>query len=158
VTTHPQRFRRVLAAYPTGVTAVAALVDGRPAGISASSFTSVSLEPALVSVCIAHTSTTWPLLRDLPRIGVSVLSAEQEHIARALASRDGDRFEAIGWSAGSDGSVRIDGASAWLDCSIDTVVRAGDHDIVVLRVVELDGDPAVDPLVFHGSTYRRRLG
>jgi flavin reductase (DIM6/NTAB) family NADH-FMN oxidoreductase RutF len=158
VTTDPMRFRRVLAAYPTGVTAIAALVDGRPAGISASSFTSVSLEPALVSVCIAHTSTTWPLLRDLPRIGVSVLSAEQEHVARALGSRDGDRFAAIGWSAGPDGSVRIDGASAWLDCSIDTVVRAGDHDIVVLRVVELDGDPAVDPLVFHGSTYRRRLG
>lgn len=111
-----------------------------------------------MSVCIAHTSTTWPRLRDLPRIGVSVLSAEQEHVARALASRDGDRFATIGWSAGPDGSVRIDGASAWLDCSIDTVVRAGDHDIVVLQVVELDGDPAVDPLVFHGSTYRRRLG
>lgn len=157
MTTDPQRFRRVLAAYPTGVTVVAAMVDGRPLGITASSFTSVSLEPALVSVCIAHTSTTWPSLRGLPRIGVSVLSAEQEPVARSLSSRAPDRFDSIGWTAGSDGSVRIDGASAWIDCSIENEVRAGDHDIVVLRVVELDGDPAVDPLVFHGSSYRRRL-
>jgi flavin reductase (DIM6/NTAB) family NADH-FMN oxidoreductase RutF len=158
VTTDAQHFRRVLAAYPSGVTAVAALVDGRPVGISASSFTSVSLDPPLVSVCIAHTSTTWPLLADLPRIGVSVLSAEQEHVARALSSKASDRFEGISWNAGQDGAVRIANASAWLDCSIETVVRAGDHDIVVLRVLELNGDPAVHPLVFHGSTFRKLQG
>jgi len=65
--------RRVYGAYPTGVAVVAGLVDGRPAGIAASSFVPVSLDPPLVSVCVAHTSTTWPLLGGLPRIGISVL-------------------------------------------------------------------------------------
>lgn len=158
MTTDATRFRRVLAAYPTGVTAVAAVVDGVPLGIVASSFTSVSLEPPLVSVCVAHTSSTWPVLRRLPRIGLSVLSAQQEHVARALSSKAADRFADVGWTEGPDGTLRIDGASAWIDCSIETEVRAGDHDIVVLHVIELDGDPAVDPLVFHGSRYHTRLG
>src|SRR5690606_13074244 len=73
MTTVELGLRRVYGAYPTGVTAVAGLVGGRPVGIAASSFVPVSLTPPLVSVCVAHTSTTWPLLRDLPRIGISVL-------------------------------------------------------------------------------------
>ena len=60
--------RRVFAAYPTGVAAIAALVEGTPAGIAASSFVSVSLDPPLVSVCVAHTSTTWPTLRNARRL------------------------------------------------------------------------------------------
>jgi flavin reductase (DIM6/NTAB) family NADH-FMN oxidoreductase RutF len=66
-----------------------------------------------------------------------------------------DRFAGIKWDAGLDGAVRVAGASAWLDCAIETVVRAGDHDIVALRVLDFDGDPAVHPLVFHGSTFRK---
>jgi len=152
----PARLRRVFGAFPSGVTALAAVVDGRPVGIAASSFTSVSLTPALVSVCVAHTSTTWPLLSGAPRLGVSVLAAGHEEACRRLASRDaGDRFAGLDWRETEDGAVLLDGASAWLDCSVEQQVRAGDHDIVVLRVHDLDADHAVSPLVFHASGFHR---
>ncbi|WP_329139776.1 flavin reductase family protein [Streptomyces sp. NBC_01476] len=152
---HTTELRRVFGAFPTGVTAVAALVDGAPVGIAASSFTSVSLDPPLVSVCVAHSSTTWPALRGAGRLGVSILGAHQERACRQLAARDGDRFAGLDWHATDDGAVLVEDASAWLDCSVDQVIRAGDHDIVLLRVHELDADPAVPPLVFHASGFRR---
>lgn len=151
----PLRLRRIFAAYPSGVTVVAAMSDGSPIGLTANSFTTVSLTPALVSVCVAHSSTTWPALRQLGRIGVSVLSAQQEHVARRLSGPASDRFAADDWRATDAGAVLIEGSSAWLECEIDQVVEAGDHDIVVLRIIDLDGDPDVAPLVFHGSQFRR---
>ena len=75
----PQRLRHVFGAFPSGVAAVAALVGGVPVGIAASSFTSVSLDPPLVSLCVAHTSTTWPLLRGADRLGVSILGEAQDY-------------------------------------------------------------------------------
>jgi flavin reductase (DIM6/NTAB) family NADH-FMN oxidoreductase RutF len=154
----PGELRRVFGAFPTGVTAVAALVEGAPVGIAASSFTSVSLDPPMVSVCIAHTSSTWPLLRSAGRFGVSVLGAHQEDAGRALSGRGEDRFAKLSWRATRDGAVLIDSATAWLECSIEQEVRAGDHDIVVLRVHDLDADIDVAPLVFHGSRFRRLEG
>lgn len=147
--------RRLYGAFPTGVTSVAALVDGKPVGLAASSFTSVSLEPPLVSVCIAHTSNTWPVIRTAPTIGVSVLAAHQSTQGRALAERGIDRFADIDWRASPSGSVFVNGASAWLDTKLENEVRAGDHDIVLLRVVEFDVEPESPPLVFHGSRFRR---
>jgi flavin reductase (DIM6/NTAB) family NADH-FMN oxidoreductase RutF len=151
----PDRLRRVFGAFPTGVTAIAALIDGQPVGLAANSFATVSLNPALVSVCIAHTSTTWPVLREAPRLGISVLSAAQTGAGRQLAARTDDRFEALIWRATDDGAVLLDGASAWLECSIDQQILAGDHEIVVLRVHDLDADADVTPLVFHASQFRR---
>ena len=148
--------RRVFAAYPTGVAALAALVDGAPRGIAASSFVPVSLNPPLVSICVAQTSTTWPVLRAAPRLGISVLAAHQERAGRQLGARDGERFAALPWTATAAGAVRICGASAWLDCTLEREIPAGDHDIVLLRIRDLAlaaGD--VPPLIFHGSTYRR---
>jgi flavin reductase (DIM6/NTAB) family NADH-FMN oxidoreductase RutF len=147
--------RRVFGAYPTGVTAVAALTGGVPAGITANSFTSVSLEPPIVSICVAHTSTTWPSLRRAARLGISVLGAHQERHGRALSQRRGDRFDSVRWRATPDGAVLLDGASAWLDCSIEREIRVGDHDLILLRVHALDADAAVPPLVFHASQFRR---
>jgi flavin reductase (DIM6/NTAB) family NADH-FMN oxidoreductase RutF len=146
--------RRVFSTFPTGVVAVAALVDGRPAGMAASSFVSVSLEPPLVSVCVAHTSTTWPLLRERPRLGISVLGAHQEAAGRQLAGR-GDRFAGLPWHATDDGAVLLRGASAWLDCAIENQIPAGDHDMILLRVHDLSADLRIPPLVFHASAYRR---
>lgn len=151
----PRKLRRVFGAFPSGVTAVAALVDGLPVGMAASSFTSVSLDPPLVSVCVAHTSTTWPRLRNASRLGVSVLAGDQEQACLQLSARDGDRFAALRWSASSEGAVLLAGASAWLDCSVEAEHPAGDHDIVVLRVRDLDADHTVRPLVFHASQFRR---
>ena len=151
----PRTLRQVFAAYPTGVTALAALVDGVPVGMAANSFTSVSLDPPLVSVCVATASETWPVLRRARRIGVSVLSHRQEVASRSLAARGTDRFAGLAWSPTPDGAVFLAGVSAWIDCSVQREIPAGDHGIVLLRVHRLGTGPEVAPLVFHGSRYRR---
>jgi flavin reductase (DIM6/NTAB) family NADH-FMN oxidoreductase RutF len=85
-----------------------------------------------------------------------VLAAHQELASRQLSARDSARFAALSWRATDDGAVRICGASAWLDCSIEQQIPAGDHDIVLLRVRDVGAaDGEVPPLVFHGSSYRR---
>ena len=152
----PEQLRRVFGSFPSGVTAIAALVDGQPVGIAASSFTSVSLDPPLVSVCVAHTSTTWPTLGQATHFGLSVLGDDQNDLCRQLSARSDDRFAGVAWHATSHGAVLVDDASAWLDCTTDQVVRAGDHDIVLLRVEShrLHPDPERAPLVFHASQFR----
>ena len=151
----PAELRRVFGTFPTGVTAVAAFAGGVPLGLAASSFTSVSLDPAFVSVCIAQSSRTWPRLREIPRLGISVLGAHQEGASRRLAAPGDDRFAALPWRVTNGGAVFVEGSSAWLECSVHQEVRVGDHTVVILRVHELDADPAVAPLVFHGSRYRQ---
>ena len=151
----PLHLRRVFGAFPTGVTVVAALVDGVPVGLAASSFVSVSLDPPLVSVCATRTSSTWPALRRAARLGVSVLGAHQEQTGRLFGTRGGDRFTGLGWESNPDGAILLDGSSAWLDCSLEREIPAGDHDILLLRVHDLDADTEIAPLVFHGSRYRR---
>ena len=147
--------RRVYGAYPTGVAVVAGLAGGRPVGMAASSFVPVSLDPPLVSVCMAHASTTWPLLRDLPHIGISVLGAHQEEAGRRLGARRGYRFAGVPWRPTANGCVLIEGAAAWYDCTVEQRIRSGDHDIVVLRVHALDAAAEVSPLVFHASRFHR---
>jgi flavin reductase (DIM6/NTAB) family NADH-FMN oxidoreductase RutF len=151
----PEELRRVFGTFPTGVTAVAAFTEGIPLGLAASSFTSVSLDPPIVSVCIGHSSRTWPRLRALPRLGISVLGAHQEAVSRRLAARDDDRFATLPWRVTVGGAVFVEGSSAWLECSVHQAFSVGDHDVVMLRVHELDADPDVAPLVFHGSRYRQ---
>ncbi|MFB7372041.1 flavin reductase family protein [Streptomyces sp. NPDC056222] len=146
--------RAVYGAFPTGVTAIAALIDGAQVGLVASSFTTVSLAPPLVSVSMAHTSRTWPVLRRAQRLGISVLGAEHGPLCRRLAGPSDERFAGAAWQTTPGGAVLLHGAGAWLECSVDNEVRAGDHDIVVLRVHDLRLDKAVDPLVFHSSTFR----
>jgi flavin reductase (DIM6/NTAB) family NADH-FMN oxidoreductase RutF len=156
----PDRLRRVFGAFPTGVTAVAALADDEPIGLTANSFTSVSLDPALVSVCIARTSRTWSRLSLASRLGVSILSAEQEHVGRQLATRRERRFDGLDWRVTEHGAVLLEGASGWIEASIDQQIEAGDHYIVVLAVHDLDADHDPRPLVFHGGAYTHlpRLG
>jgi len=153
----PKQLRTMLASFPTGVTAVAALVEGKPVGLAANSFTSVSLEPALVSVCADLKSTTWPVLRNQPRLGISILAAEHEQACLRLASRSGDRFAGLDLRASADGAVFINGAGAWIECSLEAEYPGGDHDILVLRVHEIGADPDVAPLVFHRSSFRSLL-
>jgi flavin reductase (DIM6/NTAB) family NADH-FMN oxidoreductase RutF len=150
----PAELRSVFAAFPTGVAAVAAVMGGAPTGLAASSFVPVSLDPPLVSVCIARASTTWPALRTAARLGISVLGCHQEAVSRQLAATGGERFTGLSWRATAHGAVLLPESSAWFDCSVEQEIPAGDHDIVLLRVHDL-GATAVMPLVFHASTYRR---
>lgn len=149
------QLRKAFGCFPSGVTAVCAEVDGVPVGLAASSFTSVSVEPPLVSVCMQHTSTTWPILRQRPRLGLSVLAEGHDDVCARLASKTGDRFAGTDRVASEDGALFVHGATLWLDCTLHAEVPAGDHDIVLLHVHGLRADPTMAPLVFHGSRFRR---
>jgi flavin reductase (DIM6/NTAB) family NADH-FMN oxidoreductase RutF len=120
----------------------------------ASSFTSVSMAPPLVSVAIQLTSTTWPLLAGRPALGLSVLGAHQGPVCRQLAAVGNDRFREVRWSASETGAVLIDGAVAWLTCATDQIIRTGNHDLVLLAVDAVAVNPGT-PLVFHSSSFRR---
>jgi len=150
----PKALRAVYGTFPSGVTAVCALRDGAPVGFAVSSFVSVSLDPALVSVCVQHTSTTWPQLVDRPRLGLSVLGSGQDVVCRRLASKSGDRFADTSFRVTDGGAVLLNGAAAWLECTVHQVVVAGDHDVVLLRVEAMQDHPGVVPLVFHASGFR----
>ena len=151
----PDALRRAFASFPSGITAVAAINDGRPCGLAASSFTSVSLDPPLVSVCIARASGTWPKLRMAPRIGLSVLAQEHGRVARSLAAKGTDRFAEICWERTPHGAVFVRGSALWLDCVRYDELPAGDHVIVLLRITQVWTYPEVSPLVFHGSQFRQ---
>ena len=149
------RFRQVLGHFCSGIVIVTGMEGREPVGLTCQSFTSVSLDPPLASVCIARTSTTWPVLRRATRLGVSVLAADQERLGRQLSQRGGDRFAGATWRASRDGEILLDGACAWLDCSIHEEYPAGDHEIVLLRIHDLDADHDAAPLVFHRSGFGR---
>ncbi|MEE4024016.1 flavin reductase family protein [Gordonia sp. PKS22-38] len=151
----PTLLRNVYGGFPSGVTAICAMVDGIPVGIAASAFTSVSMSPPLVSVCVQNSSRTWPTLRLAQRLGVSVLSADHETVCRSLSAREGDRFADVPFSATADGAIVIDGAVSSLACELVDEVPAGDHHIAMLRIHALHTDGGVQPLVFHRSGFHR---
>jgi flavin reductase (DIM6/NTAB) family NADH-FMN oxidoreductase RutF len=151
----PLTLRNAFGCFPSGVTAVCAMIDGEPAGMAASSFVSVSLDPPLVLVCIQNSSDTWRKLRKAPRIGVSVLGEEHDRACSQLAAKSGDRFDRLEWFATGGGAVLLEGAAVSLDCSVVEEIAAGDHQLVLLRIEELKFQPTVNPLVFHGSRFRK---
>jgi flavin reductase (DIM6/NTAB) family NADH-FMN oxidoreductase RutF len=151
----PLALRSAFSAFPSGVAILAAELESGPAGLTASSFTSVSLEPPLVLVCIGTSSRTWPGLRHADRIGVSVLSEHHAEVSTQLSATNGDRFSGLHWRHSDEGAMFLDGAAAWLDCSIEREIDAGDHNIAILRVHDLHAEPDIAPLVFHASQYRR---
>ncbi|OBI84399.1 flavin reductase family protein [Mycobacterium asiaticum] len=147
--------RRAFGCFPSGVVAVCAAVDGVPVGMAASSFTCVSLDPPLVSVCIQLSSATWPRLRERPYLGLSVLAEQHDEACISLSRKEGDRFAGVGWTELPSGSVVVEGAAARLECRLRDELAAGDHLIAVLEVRSLTADPQVPPLIFHGSRLRR---
>lgn len=146
--------RQAFGCFPSGVTAFCGMRAGAPEGMAASSFTSVSLDPPLVSVCVANTSTTWPKLAELERLGLSVLAGGHGQIARALASKNGDRFSGVDWLATESGAVFVHGSTLWLECAPFKRVPAGDHEIVILQIVSLAAYPDITPMIFHRSGFR----
>jgi flavin reductase (DIM6/NTAB) family NADH-FMN oxidoreductase RutF len=151
------RFRSVLGRFATGVVAITAIdpESGRPTGLAANSFTSVSLDPPLVAFCVAHTSTTWPRLRGADRQCVNILSEPQLEICMQLAAKGGDKFADLEWTASPGGSPVLDGALAWIECSVESEYVAGDHVIVVARAHHLDKHHEGDPLLFYKGGYGR---
>jgi flavin reductase (DIM6/NTAB) family NADH-FMN oxidoreductase RutF len=154
----PARLRQAFGVFPTGVVAVAAEVDGRLSGLAASSFTSVSLEPALVSFSVANTSKTWPALRASERLGLTVLADHHHEVCRQLAGPVETRFDGLSISTSDDGAVTLDDGLARFDCSIYREVEAGDHVVVLLRLHAVEHADTSLPLVFHRSAFGRLAG
>lgn len=149
-----RHFRDVLGQFPTGVAVVTALdAEGRPHGMAVGSFSSVSLDPPLVGFMPARTSSTYPKIEATGRFCVSILGADQEDVCRAMATRGTDKFSGITWFPAPSGAPVIDGALAWIDCTLAQRYEAGDHYIVVgevNRLAELRPGP---PLVFFRGGY-----
>jgi flavin reductase (DIM6/NTAB) family NADH-FMN oxidoreductase RutF/DNA-binding IclR family transcriptional regulator len=141
--------------YPTGVAVITARqADDTPVGMVVGTFTSVSLEPPLVGFLPSRSSTTWPAIREAGRFCANVLGADQEHVCRAFATKSPDRFTVhTGTGAGSP-IPRVAGAVLWIDCDIEAVLPAGDHDIVLGAVRGVDvAEEAGMPLLFLRGGY-----
>jgi flavin reductase (DIM6/NTAB) family NADH-FMN oxidoreductase RutF len=151
----PSSLREAFGHFPSGVVAIAAEVDGIREGLAASTFVPVSLDPPLVSFCVQNTSTTWPRLKTVPRLGISVLGEAHDEAVRTLAAKTGDRFAGLETESNDRGAVFIRGTSMWLESAIEQLIAAGDHTIVVLRVSDVRVNPEIAPIVFHRSVFRR---
>ncbi|GAA2673817.1 MULTISPECIES: flavin reductase family protein [Actinosynnema] len=151
----PTSLRAAFGAFPSGVVAVAAEVDGGLVGLCASSFTAVSLDPPLVSFSIATGSRTWPSLRRADRIGVTVLADHHGPAARRLAGPAESRFTGLDAVVGEGGAVTLADGVAWFETSLERGVEAGDHTIVLLRLHSAAHTPGT-PLVFHRSGFGLR--
>ncbi|NWJ73925.1 flavin reductase family protein [Pseudonocardia sp. ICBG1122] len=145
-------FRRVLGHLPTGVTVVTAWTPDGPVGMAANSVTSVSLEPPLVLFCVAATSTTWPAIDAVGRYCVNVVAGHHEELVRGFSRRGIDRFAGVGVDD-RPGGPGLDDAVAWLDCAAYDRHVAGDHTIVVARVLAVEAAAERHPLVFYRGGY-----
>jgi flavin reductase (DIM6/NTAB) family NADH-FMN oxidoreductase RutF len=148
-------FRALLRRHAAAVVVVTA--PGQPpAGFTATSFTSVSLDPPLVSFCLAHTASAWPAVAAADVVAVHVLTQEQEQVARTFASHGIDRFATHGaWRPGPGGVPLLDGVLAQIVCRVVRRVEAGDHSIV-LAAPEAGShheDHTATPLVYHDGRY-----
>ena len=150
----PDRFRTVLGHFATGVTVVTGGGEEGPSGVAANSFTSVSLDPPLVLVCMAHSSRTWPLIRETGAFAVNFLGDDQEEVGRRFGARGTERFSGMAWDAGTTGSPVLQESLAFVDCRIEAEYEAGDHVIVVGRVVDLGVVREGRPLIFWRGGYR----
>jgi 3-hydroxy-9,10-secoandrosta-1,3,5(10)-triene-9,17-dione monooxygenase reductase component len=140
----PALYRLVMGSFLTGVTVITAHDADGPVGLAASSFTSVSMHPPLVLFCAGSHSSSWPRIRETGHFGVNILSNEQQHVSKQMSSKVPDKFDGVTWRKEVSGSPILDEALAWIDCAIDSQHIAGDHVIVVGRVLGLgarDGEP-----------------
>ena len=145
-------YRRALGSFPTGVTIITAYdTDHHPWGLTANSFTSVSLDPPVVSVCIAKSGRVFPTLSMSGHFAVNILSAAQQDLALHFASNVENRFTDTEWTAGHT-APHLPGAAAYLDCLVHNRVDAGDHEILLGRVQHYT-HTAVPPLVYCRGTF-----
>lgn len=146
-------FRRVLGCFATGVTIVTSIEeDGTLCGLTANSFTSVSLDPPLVLVCLDARSNSLGAIRHSGAFAVNILGEGQRDLSGRFASKLPDKFGDGTWTSAVTGSPTLEGALAWLDCRVERALTAGDHEIVIGRVVAL-GENAGSPLGYFRGGY-----
>jgi len=151
-------FRSTMGAFATGVTVVTTVGHDELYGMTVNAFSSVSLDPPLVLICVNKSSRGHQLIRRSAVLSVNVLAAGQTDLARRFAARDRPR----GWQAlagvpfgrGANGCPVIEGAAAHIDCEARRMYAAGDHVIVVGAVIGMSNEPDAVPLLFHRGRYR----
>jgi len=153
----PMQFRDTMGRFATGVTVVTLSHEGTLRGMTANAFSSVSLDPALLLVCIDEHASMYPFFQTATAFAVNILGGDQEDVSRSFAAR-GEKTEVMGGYAhhlGPLGSPILDGVLAWAECRIERRYEGGDHLIVVGRVVDLAVErPEAKPLIFFGGSYR----
>ena len=164
MTAHPQshhavppfdvsQFKEAMGRFTTGVTIVAGIDDGQPVGFTCQSFLSLSIDPPFVGVAPARTSTSWPRIARSGSFCVNVLTDAQEELCRGFAVSGGPKFDGVDWHpAPGTGSPVIEGSLAWVDCRVELVHDAGDHELILGRVLDLGVDDGT-PLLFFRSGF-----
>lgn len=157
MTSHPvtaDLFRRVCSQFATGV-AIATVLDelSVPHGLTINSFTSVSLTPPLVLICIDYRSAILQRFRRASHYGINVLTSMQRELSNRFATKPDDRFDGLAWQAGISGVPLIDGSLATFECVNRQVIESGDHAIFLGEVVAANVNPG-EPLLFFDSAYR----
>jgi flavin reductase (DIM6/NTAB) family NADH-FMN oxidoreductase RutF len=153
----PESLRRVLGAYPTGVTVVTAIGPGGPSGATANAVSSLSLEPPMMLACLDRGSRTLTSARAAGRFGINALAAGQDGLARRFSGKDPEpsKWEGIQWSE-SEGCPRLPEALMWVACELRDLIDGGDHLILTGSVLAADSREG-RPLIFHRGEYRDLL-
>lgn len=149
----PDRFRQVMGSFCSGVTVITASTLEGPVGFTCQSFTSLSLDPPLITFNPKRSSSSWPKIREIGSFCVNILSADSEHMSRVFAKSGTDKFADIAYTLSERGNPIIDGCLAWIDCEIHAEHDGGDHSIVVGRVDNMHARDDVDPLLFFRGQY-----
>ena len=146
-------FRAVLGRFASGVTIVTTVDrDGIDHGMTVSAFSSLSLDPPLVLVCIDHGASVWPAFETAAVFAINILSSGQEALSRRFASRDGDRFDGVGFTRAASGVVLLDDTLASVECMVAGRVAHGDHSILV-GSVESGMARDLQPLLYYRGGY-----
>ena len=148
------QFRQVLGAYPTGVSVITATgEDGTPIGMVVGTFTSVSLDPPLVGFLPDKKSTSWPQIEAAGHFCVNVLASDQQTVCRQVSAKGAEKFVGVDYALSQHNLPVIAGSIATIECSIHSVVEAGDHWIVLGRVLGMEVTRDEDPMLFHRGRY-----
>lgn len=153
MTVDARELRKALGAFVTGVTVVTTVDrEGTPRGFTANSFTSVSLDPPLVLVCVAKSAASCAVFTAAGQFAVNILAEGQRDVSAAFASRSADKFAGVGWRAERTGSPILEDVAAWLDCDLHETVDAGDH-VILLGRVRAFAHARLGPLGYHRGAY-----
>ena len=152
----PRTLRDALGCFATGVTVVTCLNDdGEPAGLTVNSFTSVSLDPPLLLVCVAKGAASARALTSASHFAINVLQTGQQPASIRFSTRDEDRFGITPWARGEAGAPILEASLGVFECERFAVHDGGDHHILVGRVIKASFDAGLDPLLFFRGRYRR---
>ncbi|WP_426020030.1 flavin reductase family protein [Brevundimonas sp. DWR2-3-1b1] len=152
----PRTLRDALGCFATGVTVVTTLDEaGQPVGLTANSFSSVSLDPPLILFCLARSSTNVERFRQAEHFAINVLHIGQQPTSGVFARSQADRFQDVAWETWDTGAPILSGALASFECGTEQIVEAGDHLVIIGRVTRARFEPRRDPLLYFRGKYRR---